>query len=59
MCLVTAEDIISPGTAVMDGCEQPCGYGELTQEGQPELLTTESSLQPHLIFLKEGKYIWT
>ena len=38
------EGIRSPGSGVTDGCEPPCGYGELNPgplEEQPVLLTTD------------------
>jgi hypothetical protein len=50
-----------PRTAVMDGCESPCGCWELTAgplQEQQVLLISEPSLQPHLISSFSRNYQW-
>lgn len=54
------EGMGSPGTGVVDGYEQPCGCGESNLSPLQErhlLLTTESSLQPHLFYLYVRVYV--
>jgi hypothetical protein len=52
----------SPGTGVIDGCEQPYGYWDLNPgplEEQPVLLTAEPSLQPcKHSFSQERRNCW-
>ena len=46
---MVGEDAESPGTALTDGCELPCGLWESSPgppQEQPVLLTAESSVSP-------------
>jgi hypothetical protein len=58
-CLQRPEEgVRSPGAEDTDSCELPCGYWELNlgpRQESPVLLTTEPSLQPHLLFLRVSK----